>query len=163
MSEGVVEIERRVAASPATVFSYFTDPKKHEQWQGLIADLDARPGGRYVVHFGDCDRIRGEYVVVDPPHRLVLTWGWEGDGKWMPDELRAITAGSSFLEINFIADGTDTLLRLRHSGLPPDNSFFLSGWNVFLPRLEAIVSGSDPGPDPLGVVFAASTPTDRSS
>lgn len=149
-----LEIERRVPAPPERVFSYFTDPKKHTQWQGIAAELDPKPGGRYVVHFSERGRVRGEYLEVDPPRRIVLTWGWEGE-EVMPAEAIAVTPGSSTVEIEFINDGDGTIVRLRHSGLPPDNTFFENGWMIFVPRLEAVASGIDPGPDPLFEFFKA--------
>jgi uncharacterized protein YndB with AHSA1/START domain len=152
-AERALEIERRVPAPPETVFSYFTDPEKHQLWQGVAAELDARPGGRYLVHFSERGRVRGEYLVVDPPRRLVLTWGWEGD-EAIPQQITAITPGSSTVEIEFVPDGDETVLRLRHSGLPPDDSFFAMGWNLYLPRLAAAATGEDAGPDPLSAAFA---------
>src|SRR5437660_1530588 len=34
-AEGVVEVERRIAARPETVFSYLTDPERFRRWQGI--------------------------------------------------------------------------------------------------------------------------------
>lgn len=151
--EQVLEIERRVPAPPETVFSYFTDPRKHAQWQGVAVELEARPGGRYLVHFSARSRVRGEYVVVDPPRKLVLTWGWEGD-EATPFGTIPVLPGSSTVEIDFEPDGEETLLTLRHSGLPPEEPFFMQGWGFYLPRLDVVVTGADAGPDPLGAFLA---------
>ncbi len=44
-TEGLVEHEVRVAATPERVFDYFTDPAKMVMWMGIEATLDPRPGG----------------------------------------------------------------------------------------------------------------------
>jgi uncharacterized protein YndB with AHSA1/START domain len=47
---------------------------------GEQATFDVRPGGIYRVGVIPGNTARGEFVEVDPPHRLVFTWGWE-DGR----------------------------------------------------------------------------------
>lgn len=146
-----VEIEVRVKASPETVFSYFTDPEKYRLWKGLAADLDPRPGGRYRVDWRRENGIRGEYVVVDPPRRVVFTWGWESPDMELPRGVREVPPGSTTVEVVFIPDGDDTIVRVRHDGLPGDGaaSAHTWGWNLYLPRLQIAAAGGDPGPDPL--------------
>ncbi|MBV8386016.1 MAG: SRPBCC domain-containing protein, partial [Acidimicrobiia bacterium] len=62
----VVEVERRIAAPPEIVFSYFTDPDRYRIWQGVDADLDPRPGGLFRVRMTGRSRhiATGEYVEV---------------------------------------------------------------------------------------------------
>jgi len=81
-------------------------------------------------------------VTVDPPHRIVFTWGWEGDGSPVPP-------GSSTVEITITADGPDaTVLRLVHRGLPlPALDRHRDGWEHYLGRLTIRAAGGDPGPD----------------
>ena len=140
-----VAVQTWVQASPETVFSYFTDPEKYRRWKGLDAELDPRPGGRYRVRMNGQRTVLGEYVVVEPPRRLVFTWGWEGNGDLPP--------GSSTVEITLDADGDGTLIRLRHTGLPSQDSHALhaAGWSHYLERLSLAATGHDPGPDPLAV------------
>jgi Activator of Hsp90 ATPase homolog 1-like protein len=40
-----VVVTRLIAASPATVFSFFTDLERWTSWQGVGGELDPRPGG----------------------------------------------------------------------------------------------------------------------
>jgi uncharacterized protein YndB with AHSA1/START domain len=68
-----------IAAPPAEVFAYLTDPARYVRWTGAIAVLDARPGGRYEVVMRDSFRAAGTYAEVDPPHRVVFTWGFADD------------------------------------------------------------------------------------
>ncbi len=134
--------EVRIAARPETVFQFFTDPAKMVLWKGTDAALDPRPGGIYRVNVTGRDIARGEYVEVVPYSRIVLTWGWEGEGQPVPP-------GSSTVEVTFQPDGDGTLVRLRHSGLTPEGAAqHAEGWEHYLPRLAIAAAGGDPGPDP---------------
>lgn len=137
-----VEREVHINARPETVFSYFVDETKMLQWKGVEATLDPRSGGIYRVDVTGRDVARGEYVVVDPPRRVVITWGWEGEGQPVPP-------GASTVEITLTPDGDGTLLRLRHSGLTVDQGHeHLVGWDHYLERLAVRAGGGDPGVDP---------------
>src|SRR2546426_5823171 len=76
-TDSVIEHEVRVAASPDSVFEYFTDPVKMVQWMGTQATLDPRPGGVCRVDPAGHAAVLGEFVEVDRPRRIVFTWGWE--------------------------------------------------------------------------------------
>lgn len=138
-----VEVETRIAASPETVFEFFTDPDKMVQWMGRAAELDARPGGRFRCDINGRDVAAGEYEELDPPRRAVFTWGWEGAD--------VVTApGSSTVEIVLEADGDGTRLRLIHRGLPSAESAdkHRHGWTHYSERLATAAAGGDAGPDP---------------
>jgi uncharacterized protein YndB with AHSA1/START domain len=139
----VVEVERRIAAPPDEVFGYLTDPRKYVRWKGLEAQLDPRPGGRYRVQMTEDSAVAGSFVAVEPPTRVVFTWGWEGNDELPP--------GTSTVEITLTEDGDGTLLKLRHSGLPDAASADLhrTGWVHFGDRLTTVAGGGDPGPDPV--------------
>jgi len=139
----VLEREIRIAARPETVFSFFTDPVKFIRWKGIKATLDPRPGGIYRVDINGRDVVRGEYLEITPYSRMVFTWGWEGEGSPLPP-------GASTVEISLIAEGEETVVRLRHLGLPDDVQYKVhaEGWDHFLPRLTIVAEGHDPGPDP---------------
>jgi uncharacterized protein YndB with AHSA1/START domain len=138
-----VTLEIRIGARPETVFPFFTDPELMVQWKGTRAELDPRPGGAYRVDMNPQARVRGEYLEVDPPRRVVFTWGWEGEG--VP-----VAPGSSTVAIDLTPDGDGTLVRLTHSGLPSDEMkhAHVDGWNEYMPRLKRAAQGEDPGPDP---------------
>jgi uncharacterized protein YndB with AHSA1/START domain len=153
---GAIEIERRIAARPEIVFSYFTDPARYRRWQGVDAELDPRPGGIFRVTVTGRSRLtaRGVYVDVEPPTRLVFTWGWEKtDG--LGDGVLDLAPGSSTVEVVLVADGDATILRLRHTGLPTteeSQAFHSYGWTMTLDRLAAVAAEGDPGPYPLADV-----------
>ena len=142
-----VEREVRIAATPETVFEFFTDPDKQTLWMGRRAELDARPGGIYRVEVSDQIIASGEFVEIVAPSRVVYTFGWEGQEAG-PGE-HDVPPGSSRVEITLQPDGDGTLVTLRHFGLPEEaRRMHGQGWELYLARLEAAVSGGDPGPDP---------------
>lgn len=139
----LAECEVRVVATPETVFGFFTEPEQMCSWMGTSAELDPRPGGGFRVEVIPGMAVAsGTYVEVDPPTRVVFSWGWEGDGFPVPP-------GSSTVEVTLEADGDGTLVRLRHSGLPDEQqaSEHTKGWTHYLARLEVASAGGDPGPD----------------
>ncbi len=84
--------------------------------------------------------IRGEYLVVDPPHRVVFSWGAAGSDVLAP--------GSTTVEIMLRPDGAGTVLELVHRGLPPEElPRHGIGWGHFLDRLVVAAAGGEPGPD----------------
>ncbi len=141
----VVEREIRIAARPETVFDFFVDPRKMLQWKGSKAELDPRPGGTYRVEINDQATVRGEYVEIDPPTRVVFTWGWEGQESGE----HAVAPGSSRVEVDLTPDGDGTIVRLRHLDLPEQSrEIHGQGWDLYLSRLAQAAAGEHPGPDP---------------
>lgn len=153
--EDTIEVERRIAARPEIVFSYFTDPDRFCMWQGTDAELDPRPGGLFRVTVTGRSRMvaRGEYVEVVPPKRIVFTWGWE-QIEGLPEGMDGVLPGTSTVEVELQADGDGTILRLRHSGLrtDPERAVHTRGWDLTLERLVVVAAGGDPGPDPLAEI-----------
>lgn len=144
---GTLTLEQRVKAPLEIVFSYFTDPQRHSVWTGGDAELDPRPGGIYRLRLAPDFEIRGEYVVVEPPRRVVYTWGLETT-RALPEGVEAVPAGSTTVEITLATDGDDTVLRLRHSGFPGDEYVppYERGWKYVLERMQVYAAGGDPGP-----------------
>ncbi|HSK91863.1 MAG TPA: SRPBCC domain-containing protein [Euzebyales bacterium] len=138
-----VVIERYIAAPPEVVFAMFTDPARLVRWIGDSAELDPRPGGVFRFTLGDRDACRGRYLEVDAPRRVVFTWGWER-GEEIP-----VPAGSTTVEVDLVAQGSGTHLRLVHRGLDGDAALLHEhGWRRFLDRLDAVTTGGDAGADP---------------
>ena len=137
-----IEREVRIEAEPATVFEFFTDPVKAVQWMGSKGTFDPRPGGIYRLEMHEPWVAVGEFVEVDPPNRVVFTWGWEGE-----DQFTA--PGSSTVEVTLTPDGDGTLVRLVHRDLPTQAvEGHEKGWDLYLPRLAIVAAGGDPGPAP---------------
>ena len=83
----VVQVRRTIAAPREQVYAAWTEPAQFRKWfkppGGSIshAELDVRVGGRYRIGLERLGRVWymvGEYVEVDPPVRIVSTFGWEG-------------------------------------------------------------------------------------
>jgi uncharacterized protein YndB with AHSA1/START domain len=139
MAELVREI--LIDATPETIWPFLTEPGKHTEWDGTVAELDPRPGGIYRVLVQGEHPSAGEYVEVVPMERVVFTFGWDE-----PDH--PIPPGSTTIEIALIPDGDKTLVRLTHSGLPADAvGDHGVGWAHYLDRLATAATGGDAGPD----------------
>jgi len=147
----VVERSIHIAAPPESVFPYLTDAEKMALWMGSVVTLDPRPGGIYRVEVNAQNIARGAYLAVDPPRRVVFTFGWEGENSPLPP-------GSTTVEITLEADGGGTRVRLRHLDLPtPAVEQHTQGWEHYLARLGLAASGGNPGPDPLAGLQSSMT------
>ena len=141
-TETTVEREIAIAASPETVWQFLVDPLKATSWMGMTASFDPRPGGQYRIEVIPGHTAIGEFVELDPPRRLVHTFGWEGDNP--------VPSGSSTVEIDLFPDGAGTMLRFTHRDLPSAEAAqsHAHGWDHYLERLAIAAPGGDPGADP---------------
>ena len=136
----LVQREIQIAAAPATVFAFLTDPEKIVSWMGAEATTEAQPGGLYLVK-GARRTARGEFLEVVPVHRLAYSFGWEGS--------EVVPPGSSLIEIDLIDRDGGTLLRITHRGLPDAEQCASHdwGWAHYLGRLAIAATGRNPGVD----------------
>lgn len=132
----VVEQTLRISARPETVWRYWTDPQRMCDWWGAAAELDPRPGGTCRIEMGGGPIMHGEYLELVPHERIVFSFGWEAaDG--VPD----LPPGSTRVEITLTADAGDTIITLRHTGIPVAHADeHRAGWVHFLPRLADAVT-----------------------
>src|SRR5882672_864945 len=85
-NDKVLRIERLIATTPERLFELWTDPEQLTKWWGPEDftipkyTMDVRPGGRWrtTMHRPDGTEnvVSGIYRVIEPPRRLVFTWGW---------------------------------------------------------------------------------------
>jgi len=124
------------------VFALLVDPELFVQWMADDATLDPVPGGIVRWTHPNGDTVAGRYVEVDPPHRLVFTYGWERPEVQIPP-------GSTTVEIDLTSrpDGATTV-RLIHSGLGDAADAHHGGWAHYLDRLRRTAEGDRVGPDP---------------
>ncbi|MBO4252403.1 SRPBCC family protein [Streptomyces griseorubiginosus] len=106
----VIVATEHIKAPPEVVFPYFTDPALIVEWIGDRAELDPQPGGVFLLDMGEVVA-RGAYVTVEPPYRLVFSWGIPGSD--------ALPPGRSTVEVVLTPDGDDTMVVLTHTDLPP--------------------------------------------
>ena len=111
------------------MFPYFTDPARYVQWMGTDAALEPVPGGYYRVGMRDGVQAAGEFVEIDPPRRVVFTWGWTHD--------HAVPPGTTRVVVTLQAEDGGTRVVLRHHGLPDDEQrdHHRKGWQLYLGRL----------------------------
>jgi uncharacterized protein YndB with AHSA1/START domain len=134
--------EIHIRAMPQTVFEFFTDAGKLTRWLATEATLDPRPGG--VCHqeharedgSGGSYHMRGEFLEVSPPVRVVFTWGFTDPDVGVPP-------GSSVVDVTLTPDGDGTRLRLEHRDLPAaEIDSHSEGWTGMLERLATAVTAT---------------------
>jgi uncharacterized protein YndB with AHSA1/START domain len=129
MSDELV-VTTTIDATPQEVFPYLVQPEQLLRWLGTWAEVDPRPGGVFAVDMGQT-QVRGSYVTVEPPYRVVFTWGIAGN--------EHLPAGSSTVEIVLRPDGDGTVVELTHRDLPADRvADHRQGWTNRLGDLAAI-------------------------
>ncbi len=130
-----------ITAPPEAVYPYFTRPEAILTWMGDHAVLDAAPGGVFSLDINGV-LVRGRYLELDPPHRLLISWGHAGSALLPP--------GGSTLEITLAAIPEGTRVSIEHRDIPPEEAArHAIGWAHFLARLTIAATGTDPGPDPF--------------
>jgi uncharacterized protein YndB with AHSA1/START domain len=128
-----------IDAEPEIVFEHLTTDDGMVAWMGQHADLDPTPGGRFAVDVSGSP-IRGTYVEVDPPRRVVVTWGVAGSDEHPP--------GSSRVEFDLESIDGGTRLSLHHRDIPDVRAGnHERGWVHFLDRLVRAARGDVLGPD----------------
>ena len=113
-----------IDAEPAVVFQYFTAAELMVSWLGQHAELEATERGRFAVDVAGT-AVRGHFEIVDPPHRVVFSWGFAGSNDFPPD--------ASTVEVVLTPEHGGTRVDLTHRGLPGHHaSQHRSGWARYL-------------------------------
>lgn len=138
-----LEVRRTIRAPQRRVFDAWTKPEELKRWHApgpltvSLAEIDLRPGGKYRIHMRSPDgtehKVSGVYREVDPPKRVVYTWGWDGDHP----------VKNSVVTIEFHDRGDATEVVLKHEGFPPGDELanHEKGWIAIMDKLEAEFSG----------------------
>lgn len=127
-----VTLVRRIAARPSIVFEALTTAEGMTSWWGpdegpvLSAGADVKVGGRFWVRFRMLNssehECTGEFLEIDKPRRLVMTWRWATGGD--PIECDR----TSRLELHLRPIDTGTELTLIHAALYDELSARSHGW-----------------------------------
>lgn len=140
IGDEVLNLRHVFRAPPARVFAAFTDPKMVAQWFGPkqtsvnVLELDLRVGGtyRFDMHLpnGGIAGLKGTYIEIAPPQRLVFTWSWT-DG---------VTQNSE-VTLDFHAHESGTELVLVHRKLPDaqQRDHHGAGWSSSFECLEELL------------------------
>jgi uncharacterized protein YndB with AHSA1/START domain len=137
MPDETLEIRRLLPAPPERVFAAWTDASWLARWMSPVGharvEADPRPGGRLrVVMVGDGREIEhlGEFLHVEPPHRLSFTW----TSPYTGSRQSRVT-----IELTATDGGTD--LTLRHERLPAGAAAsHRGGWGSMLERLADLLA-----------------------
>ena len=135
-------IERTYPVAPEKVWRAWTDPEALKRWWGptpgdkvSVAELDARPGGRFRIVFGGPQgtdhECAGTYREVEKNRKLVFTWCWPNT---TPERV-------SLVSIQFLPSAGGTELLFRHE------EFFdqaaadghRRGWTAAFQKLDALI------------------------
>lgn len=125
----------RIAAPPDVVFPYLIDPALLARWFGDATGSTPEPGGAFAIAFDDTKSVQGRFVTIDPPKRVVFTWGVPHSDVLPP--------GSTTVEIVLTADGNDTVVDLTHHDLPrSERPSHEAGWSGLLKELDRVAGHS---------------------
>lgn len=139
-ADPVVTASVHIEAEPERVFTYFTSSAAMTRWMGQWAELDPTVGGRFAVDINGVP-VRGRSLELDPPRRLLISWGHAGSDRLPP--------GASAVEVRLRPEAGGTRVEILHRGLPePEASRHPAGWRYFLARLAAVAAASEPAPPP---------------
>ena len=137
-----VHLNRVFAVGRDYLFQCFTDPSLLLRWWGpegascVNVHSDAVAGGTYRFEIvgddsGERNVVSGEYLVVEPPQRLVFSWAWD-----------ATAAEVTQVELTFNAiSPTTTELVLVHSRFPNSDraAAHNQGWDSSFDCLEELL------------------------
>ena len=137
-----IRLRHRFDASRERVFRAWTDPEILRRWwcpagwaPGEI-EIDLRVGGKYRIGMGKLGGgppvcVRGDFLEVECPARLVYTWRWQNAFEDMPETLVTV------LFTDAPTGGTDVVL--THENLPeiPVCLRHWNGWRDAWPRIDA--------------------------
>jgi uncharacterized protein YndB with AHSA1/START domain len=134
----LVEVSRRIAASPEQVFDAWLDPDTARHWlfatEGGVmerCEIDPRVGGSFRIderRGAELAEHFGTYVEIDRPRRLVMDFGTSFE-----ETLTRIT-------VTIVPDGDGSLLTLLHEGVWTDwAEKTRQGWTMVIERLAKVV------------------------
>ncbi|MBY0538926.1 SRPBCC domain-containing protein [Patescibacteria group bacterium] len=136
-----VIIKKTFACSPQVLWEAWTDRAQMVQWYGPenhtteIHEMDFREGGNYrlTMHSdrGQQYRLRGTFITIDQPKKLVMTWQWE---EWLNT---GIPGPETVVTVDIRSASGGSEMTLTHV-LPDAESQTLhdQGWNSSFKKLE---------------------------
>ncbi|HXT05574.1 MAG TPA: SRPBCC domain-containing protein [Roseiarcus sp.] len=113
MSVEPLVLNRHFKAPPERLFAAFTERALMQGWYGPAGmtvphcEVDARVGGAYRIEMhgaeGNVSIVTGVFREIEPPRRLVFTWGWLNGAGRNPETVVCLTftprAGGTDLEL----------------------------------------------------------------
>jgi uncharacterized protein YndB with AHSA1/START domain len=141
----VVRIERTFDAPAEAVFDAWTSPEvmcrwwhAGPDWETPEAEVDLRVGGkvRVVMRAADGSEVEagGEYTLIEPPHRLEMTWAFSDDP----------SGTQQLIELAFSESEGSTTVVMVNSGIATDERRDAQdyGWRGCIDELERALASS---------------------
>jgi uncharacterized protein YndB with AHSA1/START domain len=138
----VVRIERTFTAAAEEVFDAWTSPEVMRRWLHVApdwetpeAEVDLRVGGKVRVVMRRPDgteaEAQGEYMVIDRPQRLVMTWTFDDE-----------PSNEQLIELSFSESGGSTTVLMVNSGISTEERRDAQswGWNGCFEELGRVVA-----------------------
>ena len=133
-----VQISWNFSHPPFKIWQAWTEPAIAKLWFGsdpdgkvLDANFDVQINGVFSVTFVNSDdtafTCQGIYKEIEPPNRLVFTWGWANQ----PEVAELIT-------LQFTPDKHGTLMLFEQSNIDPKTTLhnYEEGWHSTFQKLE---------------------------
>jgi len=145
-----LSLSQTIKASPQRVYDAWLNPETRMKWwcaqEGMscdLCDIEARVGGRYRINMLSPDRTKeyicvGEFLELDPPSRIVMTWGWE---KNEDEDLHGGPVHDTTLTIDIEATDEGSNLTLSHTGFTNQTQCdsHIQGWTGCLGQLAKLL------------------------
>ncbi len=137
-----VELSVIIAARPATIFRYLSDPTRMSAWLGAGATFEPRIGSALRLDFGPQGIVAGAIEEIVPDRRIVFTWGIEAG-----ERHTGLPPGSSRVTVTLEPHPTGTRVTLRHDGLPTEveRQEHRFGWRHHLGQLSVHATRDEHG------------------
>jgi uncharacterized protein YndB with AHSA1/START domain len=95
-----------IHAEPNVVFRFFEESERWASWWGAHSTIESKPHGRVLIRHAQGMDVVGEVIEVDPPKRIVFSYGFL--------DRKASPAGDSRVTIALEPLGQSTRLHLTH-------------------------------------------------
>ena len=131
-------LDQPVAAEPAQVYAAWASANGLSRWwwphiPDTTYNVDARVGGRYEIRSAAAGiGVRGEFLELDLPHSMRITWNWMNDG---------VSGVEEHVTVDFTPTREGTLVALTHqlADSAGDGDDLRQGWHNVLARLAGTV------------------------
>ncbi len=125
------EVSDIIPATPEQIYDAWLSSDAHSAMTGGEAVVDPSPGGTFEAWDG---YITGRNLELERPRRILQSWRTSEFADADPD---------STIEVLLEADGSGTLLTLRHSGVPDGHTSYEDpGWQTqYFDPMKAYFAG----------------------
>lgn len=121
-------IARTVRGTPAEAFRAFTHPTALRDWLCNVAQVEARPGGRFYLAWSDGHSAWGDYTAFEPGQRLAFSWNHDAH------------AGATTVEVRFATAKAGARVTVKHAGLGDTADELRAAWAAGLENLDSLLA-----------------------